>query len=114
MNARPKARGGVNAVRINHTPGPWAAHETDTRTAIKVVRLPPARRQERTIAYVQLGPNQDYDAALIAAAPALLSLAQKYASECGECSGVGVTPYDKPCDQCEDIREVIALATTVR
>ena len=111
MNPRPKARGGVNSVHRRHTPGPWSACETDTRIAIKVVPLPPAKRQKSTIAYVQLGPNQDYDAALIATAPRLLTLAQRYASECAECAGVGITIENKNCAECQDIREIIAQAT---
>jgi len=104
MNARPKARGGINSVRVEHSRGPWSAHETDTRTAIKDAN-------GRTVAYVQLGPNEDYDAALIKTGPQLLALAQQYASECAECAGVGVTIENKDCGDCRDIREVIALAT---
>lgn len=107
MNARPKARGGVNSVRVEHSRGPWSAHETDTRTSIKDAT-------GRTVAYVQLGPNQDYDAALIAAGPKLLALAMQYATECAECAGVGVKIDNSPCDDCRDIREVIALATECR
>lgn len=46
---------------IAHTPGPWVAHETETRTAIKAGR--------RVVAYVQIGAAQDDNAALIAEAP---------------------------------------------
>lgn len=106
MSVRPKARGGVNSVRIEHSRGPWSAHETDTRTAIKDAT-------GRTVAYIQLGPNQDYDAALTAAGPKLLALAMQYASECCECAGVGVKIDNSPCDECHGIREVIALATEV-
>lgn len=102
-NPRPKARGGVNSVRIEHSCGPWTTYETDTRTAIKDAN-------GRTVAYVQIGANQDYDATLIAAAPTLLALALQYASTCCECAGVGVTVDNKPCGDCADIREVIARA----
>jgi hypothetical protein len=60
---------------------------------------------------VQLRPNQDFDAALIATGPALLELAQRYASECAECTGVGVRIDNSLCEDCRDIREVIAQAT---
>jgi len=106
VNARPLACGGVNSVRVEHSRGHWSAHETETRTAIK-------DDKGRTVAYVQLGPNQDFDAALIATAPALLGLARRYAEECMECAGVGVQIDNSPCDDCRDIREVIAQATFV-
>jgi len=93
-------------VRVEHSRGPWSAHETDTRSSIRDAT-------GRTVAYVQLGPNQDYDAALVAAGPKLLALAMQYASECAECAGVGVKIDDAPCEICHDIREVIALATEV-
>lgn len=103
MNARPKARGGVNAIREEFTAGPWTVHETDTRPAIKAGK--------RTIAFVQMTPNMDFNAALIAQAPALLALCRRYAEECGECAGVGVTVDNRDCEDCRDIREVIAAAT---
>lgn len=59
MNARPKARGGTNSVRIQHTPGPWKAHETETRTAIKAGRT--------VVAYVNIGPQQDFNTAQLGA-----------------------------------------------
>ncbi len=91
-----------------HTPGPWIAHETETRTAIK--------RGRQVVAYVNIGADQDYNAALIAAAPDLLALAHQYASECGECSGTGLAPDgnggDEPCpdEYCQRARAVIARA----
>lgn len=63
------------------------------------------------------------NARLGAAAPELLALAKKYASECAECGGRGFntqagepfTPEASnneviPCDDCADIRAVIAKA----
>ncbi|HEY0684713.1 MAG TPA: hypothetical protein VGD45_20420 [Steroidobacter sp.] len=59
------------------------------------------------------------NAALIAAAPTMLTKLREIAKECGECSGNGVVAFDyplrglkvgDPCPQCEDIREVIAVA----
>jgi hypothetical protein len=49
-------------------------------------------------------------------ADALLTLARQYASECGECLGIGRTtnPEDGQgeveCPQCQDIRDAIAAA----
>lgn len=103
MNAKPLARGGINKIRVQHTPGPWAAHETDTRTAIKSA--------DRTVAYVQMAPGEYFNAALIEAAPALLELAMQYATECMECAGVGVTLDNEDCADCRDVREIIAQAT---
>lgn len=52
------------------------------------------------------------NARLIASAPALLALARQYASECGECSGSGVSQdTHRDCESCADIRAVIARAT---
>lgn len=50
---------------------------------------------------------------LIAAAPDLLALAKQYASECAECDGTGREPYTdefRECEECRDIRLVIAKA----
>jgi hypothetical protein len=49
-------------------------------------------------------------------APALLSLVERYASECSGCSGSGVAPPrnfhtdEGPCPDCADIRAAIASA----
>lgn len=60
---------------------------------------------------------------LVSAAPDLLALAEKYASECAECGGEGLVTLhthqggididaeDQPCRDCADIRAVIAKAT---
>ena len=58
------------------------------------------------------------DAALMAAAPELLALAEQYASECSECNGTGMRLIEQPsfdgeredCPECAEIREVIAKA----
>ena len=31
----------------------------------------------------------------------------RYASECGECAGVGITIDDEPCTDCADIRALL-------
>lgn len=65
-------------------------------------------------------PEMKANARLIAAAPDLLALAKQYASECAGCNGSGVgreafsvlggevTSVDIPCEDCADIRKVIA------
>lgn len=83
---------------------------------------------------LHFGPGKyDYDcvsgwvrpnaAALLKAAPGLLALARKYASECAECGGTGLLTIktwpggievdndDQSCADCADIRAVIAKAT---
>lgn len=56
-------------------------------------------------------------ALLFAAAPDLLALVERYASECAECDGTGVDPRPTgsgstyACEQCADIRAAIAKAT---
>ena len=45
---------------------------------------------------------------LIAAAPDLLALAKKYASECSECGGTAYISSWEKCMDCADIRAVIA------
>lgn len=44
---------------------------------------------------------------LLAHSGALYDLAQRYASECGECAGVGICPDDEPCEECADIRAIL-------
>jgi len=56
----------------------------------------------------------DADMVLIAAAPDLLALAKQYASECSGCDGkgewLGPDLHREPCQDCADIRAVIAKA----
>lgn len=58
------------------------------------------------------GPKKHAEpiARLIAAAPDLLALAKQYASECSECGGTGKCLDDSSCEDCADIRAVIAKA----
>lgn len=74
------------------------------------------------------GPiENEANAHLIAAAPELLALVQRYASECAECGGKGwyyvgegvsgsgpddIEPEQAHCPECADIRAVIAKAVT--
>lgn len=101
------------------TPGPW-----------KAVRVGNDFRIERdvedgAIATVYNAPDGigEGDASLIAAAPDLLALAQQFAKECAECDGTGLVSRkfyvegiendadDQPCDECADIRAVLAKVT---
>lgn len=98
-----------------HTPGPWVVDEYGDVQA-----------NGEDVARIATGDHHSSaDARLIAAAPELLELAKKYASECGECDGLGyvvnyVDPFKRGdasspemllCDFCADIRTVIAKAT---
>lgn len=110
-----------------HTPGPWLAIEAGPRE----VRLKRdhweigSETTRRGVAYVFGG--DDANAKLIAAAPELLELANRLASECAECDGRGfvygddgvsgrgpddVEPTRVACAECDDIRAVIAKATS--
>ena len=90
------------------TPGPWiAAQYEQGRERIATVA---------TIGDWIVGPERpdyddhgsaEHDARLIAAAPTLYDLAHQYASECGECAGVGIKPDDEPCDECAFIRVIL-------
>ena len=41
---------------------------------------------------------------------AAIAMLERYASECGECAGVGITIEDEDCKECADIRAVITKA----
>lgn len=94
-----------------HTPGPWHVDQTCGGLAIESVR-------HGNIGLVNLARASKADARLMSCAPDLLALAKRYASECGECAGVGVLPFghpdrpdeDLPCDECADIRALIERA----
>jgi hypothetical protein len=65
--------------------------------------------------------EKEANAALICAAPEMLALLRRYASECQVCRGSGLSwiwdgegripDTDKPCKACADVRETIAKAT---
>ena len=103
--------------RSMHTPGPWYVNPAYPLLVNAV---------GKSLSFVY-APAVDCpllemakaDARLIAAAPDLLALAKKYASECAWCSGTGTiehVPFDNgvsstsKCIQCADIRAVIAKA----
>jgi hypothetical protein len=89
---------------VSHTPGPWRVDEHGT------VRGPDDSFVCDVDANDQFARDGS-DARLIVAAPELLELARRYASECGECAGVGITIENAPCEECAYIRELIAKAT---
>jgi hypothetical protein len=114
-------------MNAQHTPGPWRAVDTGDGYTIESS----SREMSATVAEItaRRSVTGAADARLIAAAPDLLDLAKQYASECTECSGTGVVTRqyggdgygdrcaaladaDQPCDECADIRAVIARAET--
>ena len=100
----------MSAEKVAHTPGPWRVSPTNDCVI--------ESEKHGNIALVNLARMSAADARLIAAAPDLLALAKRYASECEECDGDGrilVTFNDReaeydPCEACADIRAVIEKA----
>jgi hypothetical protein len=112
-----------------HTPGPWNAGDgKQNGTSLMVYcndslgsRVADCSNSGHGITDAQ----DEANARLIAAAPDLLALAKKLASECAECRGRGYTfsddgivgfgpddrlPTREACADCADIREVVAKA----
>lgn len=95
-----------------HTPGPWRLDSDEGCCGV----LGPDGFMVADCTIFSLLPDApsperwDANARLIAAAPDLLALAYQYASECGECAGVGITPEDEDCAECRFIRVVINKA----
>jgi hypothetical protein len=89
-----------------HSPGPWELNQD---------WLPPEHPDWRAIYLdrahcIQVsGHIGEANARLIIAAPDLLTLAKKYASECGACLD-GKDSKDEDCVECAEIRAVIAKA----
>lgn len=94
-----------------HTPGPWSVSPYSSIVGIAISGG----------GYVIAGVRGDREfsesnARLIAAAPDLYALAQRYASECAECAGTGeirIGHHDRadtvtPCHACADIHAVLA------
>ena len=101
----------MSAEKVAHTPGPWRVSPTNDCVI--------ESEKHGNIALVNLARMSAADARLIAAAPDLLALAKRYASECAWCSGTGTiehVPFDNgvsstsKCIQCADIRAVIEKA----
>ena len=113
-----------------HTPGPWHAVSIGTQAFIAQERDELASFALANIFFPNYHPDglaaaraeQAANTRLIAAAPDLLALAQRYAEECVECNGTGsrwIQPHDPqystrrgeyPCEACADIRAVIDKA----
>ena len=104
----------MSAEKVAHTPGPWiirhgCIYGTVPERDPEYICEPWGRGHAETQANMRL----------ICAAPDLLALAKRYASECAWCSGTGTiehVPFDNgvsstsKCIQCADIRAVIEKA----
>jgi len=102
-----------------HTPGPWcvAGKETESGAweSLEVIQvvLP-----MHTVCFMTSDGQKLENARLIAAAPELLAMVKRYASECADCDGTGLMEfigadqdiYEKECTQCADIRSLLARA----
>lgn len=108
-----------------HTPGPWEAPRNGLDGAVYAPNAPAGtlwRITDRVhgLSHEEIAAN----ALLIAAAPELLVLAKQYAADCPICKGTGLVSIhfpgnegvpewdadDQPCQECVDIRAVIAKA----
>ena len=102
-----------------HAPGPWSIDLRWSKPHYASINAPTHSALASVVWCMdgdQQTPQCEANARLIAAAPDLLALAHKYASECAECGGTGVIRAttsgcsDYPCYDCADIRAVIAKA----
>lgn len=108
-----------------HTPGQWKIYAPNEIYPSRA--LVGARGGQVSIYDAPLTNETEANARLIACAPELLALVERYASECGECGGKGwfyvgegisgrgpddVEPKREHCGECEDIRAAIAKATS--
>lgn len=111
-----------------HTPGPWWVDDRRPRGSLQVNAKHRGEGSSYCVASMNYweGSANEANAKLIAAAPDLLALAHQYASECAECNGTGTAdawednvPGDitkgvhattMDCEDCADIRAVIAKA----
>jgi len=104
--------------RVTHTPGPWRTHKHGPNPwwLVQVDGREVAEVDHGGVAVWNDPKHPDVVAAnahLIAAAPDLLALARKCASECAECAGTGIiigTLPSEPCPDCTDIWAVIRRA----
>ena len=96
----------MSAEKVAHTPGPWRVSPTNDCVI--------ESEKHGNIALVNLARMSAADARLIAAAPDLLALAKRYASECSGCDGQGNSKlsalHPEECQDCADIRAVIEKA----
>lgn len=96
---------------IAHTQGEWTHGHEFEPGKYSLTKVISVASGGAVIAHVNCGfGNGEANASLIATAPALLALAKQYASECGECAGVGIDIEDHDCAECKFIRDVIAKA----
>lgn len=87
-----------------HTPGPWRDGCDATGAPIVFQRV------TRYTLADDVNPERVANLKLLDAAPDLLTMAHRYASECGECAGTRICPDDSPCTECADIWRVIDKA----
>src|SRR5690348_2314077 len=99
-----------------HTPGPWQFY-ADLPSTDPNWHVVTNESRMRVLANVHIEPGNAVDLAnahLITTAPDLLALAKQYASECSGCDGkgewMGPDLHREPCEDCADIRAVIAKA----
>lgn len=112
--------------RLSHTPGPWQVSGVRQRADYKGHMVGPDGDGVTIVPYNEKDHAECLaNARLIAAAPDLLELAKRYAMQCAHCDGNGFTvgddgisgrgpddvePTRYACEDCADIREVIAKA----
>ena len=105
-----------------HTPGPWRPSLYSSIGVCGVV----AKRGILVAAILGDKATSEANARLIACAPDLLAMVERYASECEDCNGTGRAPafadnvpgditkgvheVEVDCDACADIRLVIEKA----
>ena len=100
----------MSAEKVGATPGPWMGSGSYVLAPDGFVAMVGCVHRDSLVCAA--------NGALIAAAPDLLALAKRYASECAQCDGDGrilVTFNDReaeydPCEACADIRAVIEKA----
>ncbi len=101
----------MSAEKVGATPGPWMGSGSYVLAPDGFVAMVGCVHRDSLVCAA--------NGALIAAAPDLLALAKRYASECARCSGTGMiecVPFDNgisstvTCNDCADLRAVIAKA----
>lgn len=114
--------GTYSCERTTHTPGPWAMRQERFEYVVRDAngrRLFGGSWHDSHDKNYPLQPASEKNLRLASAAPDLLALAKRYASECAWCSGTGTiehVPFDNgvsstsKCIQCADIRAVIDKA----
>ena len=99
----------MSAEKAGHAPEPWIILHCKMCTVIQ-------DREQRNICelWTPTRAEAEPNARLIASAPELLAMVERYASECAECDGkgtwVGPDLHTEPCDTCADLRALIARA----